>query len=112
MINALNWIQTHLGLLASLITSTTVIIVSINKIGKIIITTLNNSLDKKLDEKLEVLYDNDRSQYRYQIVDFAGDLRNGIPKTRYEFQAIREIHRKYLELVKMLGVKNYQLLKL
>ncbi len=103
------WIQTHIGLLASLITSTTVIVVSIWKIGKFIVNSLNNSLNKALDEKLKGLYDNDRSQYRYQIVDFSGDLHNKIPKTRYEFQAIREIHDKYENLVNSLGVKNHYL---
>ena len=103
------WIQTHIGLLASLITSTTVIVVSVCKIGKFIVNSLNNSLNKTLDEKLKGLYDNDRSQYRYQIVDFAGDLHNNISKTRYEFQAIREIHEKYEDLVKSLNVKNHYL---
>ena len=104
-----NWISTHLQLLATFITTTGIIVTAVYKVGKNIINTLNSSLEEKLDEKLEGLYDNDFSQYRYQIVDFAGDLHNKVPKTRYEFEAIIEIHKKYLSLAEQHNFKNHYL---
>ena len=52
-------------------------------------------LNKMLDKKLIGLYHDNRRQYRYLIVDFAGDLHNGIPKTREE------------SLVEKLHIKNH-----
>ena len=68
---------------------------------------LNESLEDKLNEKLRGLYDDNRRQYRFQIVDFAGDLHNGIHKTREEFQAIFEIFDRYESLVERLNIKNH-----
>ncbi len=82
-----NW----LGLLAGIITSSTTVIAAISKL---------------LDKKLKGLYDNDRLQLRYEICDFAGDLRNGIPKIRGEYQAIFELIDRYKKLVKKLNVEN------
>ena len=39
-------------------------------------------INKMLDKKLKGLYHDNRRQYRYMIVDFAGDLHNGIKKTK------------------------------
>ena len=103
----INWIYTHMQLLATFITTTGIIVGVVYKVGKNIIKTLNKSLDEKLNEKLKGLYDNDRAQYRLLICDFAGDLRLGIKKTRYEFQAIEEIYEKYTDLVRDLNAKNH-----
>lgn len=64
-------------------------------------------LSKILDIKLNGLYDNQRLSYRYQISSFSGDLRNGITKTREEFQAIFEMYDKYEMLVKKLKLTNH-----
>lgn len=64
-------------------------------------------LNKMLDKKLKGLYHDNRSQYRYLIVDFAGDLHNGISKTREEFQSILDIFGRYEKLVEKLDVKNH-----
>ena len=45
-----------------------------------------------LNYQLKGFRDNQRLQYRYEICSFAGDLRNGIHKTRQEFEAIFEMH--------------------
>lgn len=83
-----NWII----LLGSLITAITIIITAISKI---------------LDIKLTGLYDNQRLQYRYEICSFAGDLRNGIKKTREEFQAVFEMYDQYEALIKKLKQTNH-----
>ena len=68
---------------------------------------LGKFLNKKLDEKLAGLYHDNRRQYRYMIVDFAGDLHNGIKKTRDEFKSIFDIFGRYSDLVKKLKVENH-----
>ena len=72
-----------------------------------LLTGLGAFLNKMLDKKLIGLYHDNRRQYRYMIVDFAGDLHNGIPKTREEFQSILDIFGRYEILVEKLKVKNH-----
>lgn len=60
-----------------------------------------------MDVKLKGLYDNQRLQYRYEICNFAGDLRNGIIKTREEFQAVFEMYDKYELLIEKLKQTNH-----
>lgn len=64
------------------------------------------AMSKMLDVKLKGLYDNERLQYRYEICSFAGDLRNGIKKTREEFEAVFEMYDKYEVLIEKLKLKN------
>ena len=82
----------YIILAGSLITAIGIILTAINKI---------------LDKKLSGLYDNQRLQYRYEICSFAGDLRNGIVKTRDEFQAIFEMYDNYEILIDKLKLKNH-----
>ena len=84
----INWII----LIGTLITAITIIITAISKM---------------LDVKLSGLYDNQRLQYRYEISSFAGDLRNGIVKTREEYQAVFEMYDKYETLIDKLKQKNH-----
>ena len=107
--NILEWINSHLELFSTFITTTGIIVGAVFAGGRWIVKVLNKSLNDKLDEKLEGLYYNDFSQYRYQIVAFAGDLHNGIRKTIYEFEAIIEIHKKYEDLAKKYKFKNHYL---
>ncbi len=69
-------------------------------------TVVIGALTVILDFKLRAFRDNQRLQYRYEICSFAGDIRNGIKKTREEFQAIFEMHDRYEELIKKLKQKN------
>ena len=64
-------------------------------------------LNKMLDKKLKGLYHDNRRRYRYMIVDFAGDLHNGIKKTREEFQSILDIFGRYEYLAEKLKVRNH-----
>ncbi len=72
-----------------------------------LLSILAGFLNKCLDKKLIGLYHDNRRQYRYLIVDFAGDLHNGVLKTREEFQAILDIFGRYETLVDKLHVKNH-----
>ena len=85
-------IENIITLIASLLSSISVILGAVNKM---------------LDKKMNGLYDNLRLQYRYEICSFAGDMRNGIKKTREEFQAIYEMYDKYEHFVKKLNLTNH-----
>ena len=67
---------------------------------------LGGFLNRMLDKKLKGLYHDNRRQYRYLIVDFAGDLHNGIQKTREEFTTILDMFGRYEALVEKLKVKR------
>jgi predicted ATP-binding protein involved in virulence len=71
------------------------------------ISVILKAVDKILDKKMNGLYDNLRLQYRYEICSFSGDLRNGITKTREEFQAIFEMYDRYEQIVKDLNLRNH-----
>lgn len=58
-------------------------------------------------ENMDEIYNNQRMQLRYEISNFAGDLRNGIKKTREEFKAIFEMYETYEKLVRRLNQKNH-----
>ena len=79
-------------LLASTITSIVTILTAINKI---------------LDYKFKDFYDNQRLQLRYEICNFAGDLRNGIVKTRQEYEAIFEMYSRYQKIIDKFKFKNH-----
>ena len=44
-----NWVSTHIGLIASFVTSATVIIAAVMKTKNAIISSIDNMLDKKLN---------------------------------------------------------------
>ena len=71
------------------------------------VTVIIGALSGILDFKLKEFRDNQRLQYRYEICSFAGDLRNGIVKTREEFQAIFEMYDRYERIIEKLKQKNH-----
>ena len=71
------------------------------------VTVIIGALSGILDFKLKEFRDNQRLQYRYAICSFAGDLRNGIVKTREEFQAIFEMYDRYERIIEKLKQKNH-----
>lgn len=68
---------------------------------------LANFFNKVLANKLKPFHDNQRMQLRFELCSFAGDLRNGINKTREEFQAIFEMYDRYELLIEKLNLKNH-----
>ena len=75
------------------------------------ITVILTAVNKILDRKLNGLYNSQRLQYRYEICSFAGDLRNGLEKTRGEYRAIFEMYDEYELLIEKLKQKNLQILQ-
>ena len=73
-----------------------------SKINAIIIKSVSEKIDPlsiKIDE-------NEIGQLRFQILSFASDLRNGVNKTRQEFETIFMFYDKYEEILKRLNRHN------
>jgi len=64
-------------------------------------------LTKSLDKALKPLNNQNRMQFRYNIVSFASDLHKGIPKTRDEFNSIFEQIDEYEKICKTLSINNH-----
>ncbi len=71
------------------------------------IVTILTAINKILDYKFKDFYDNQRLQLRFEICSFAGDLRNGIIKTRQEFEAIFDLYGRYELIVDKFKFKNH-----
>ena len=86
------------------------LITAISIIGGAIFWLLNAFIFKPMTTELKKLNDkidtNRLDELRYTILSFAGDLRNGIPKTRQEYETIFTFHDKYDKLISSLNEKN------
>lgn len=75
-----------------------------------IVNKLFNNKLKPIEQKIEknrrTSMTEDMRMARYQVVKFASELRRGVPKSRYEFEAIAEFADSYEKAVTELGVKN------
>lgn len=88
----------------------------IGAIAMIIVAWISKNTNKKVDKistlkeelkKVSKKIDNNEKDYlRFQILSFAGDLRNGIKKTRQEFETIFTFYDKYEEIIDELGLHN------
>lgn len=96
---------------------------TIKEIGSLVITLssilgiftgiVNKLFTKKLkpiEEKIEqhrlANLRADMEEWRYQVVSFASDLHKGIPKTRYEYEAIFVFMDEYEKAIEELGINN------
>ena len=89
------------------------VIISLSTVLTIFTGIVNTLFDKKLkpiDEKIEKNRKDsireDMHMARYQVVKFASELRRGVKKTRYEFEAVAEFADSYETAVKELGITN------
>lgn len=89
------------------------VIISLSTVLTIFTGIVNTLFDKKLkpiDEKIEKnrldSVKEDMRMARYQVVKFASELRQGVKKTRYEFEAVAEFANSYEHAVKELGITN------
>ena len=89
------------------------VIISLSTVLTIFTGIVNTLFDKKLkpiDEKIEKnrldSVKEDMRMARYQVVKFASELRQGVKKTRYEFEAVAEFADSYENAVKELGITN------
>ena len=63
---------------------------------------LEDKIDKEHDDNIK----HDMGQLRYLVVSFANDLRNGVPKSKFQFDAIFSFMDEYEEMIDHLHIKN------
>lgn len=89
--------------LGSFITATTAILGALTwLLNKIVFKPMGQKLDA-LDRKIDK---NKKDDLRYTILSFAGDLRNGVAKTRQEYETIFAFYDDYETLIEHLKEKN------
>ena len=71
-------------------------------LNKIVFKPMGQTLDA-LDRKIDK---NKKDDLRYTILSFAGDLRNGVAKTRQEYETIFAFYDDYETLIEHLKEKN------
>ena len=89
--------------LGSFITAITAILGTLTwLLNKIVFKPMGQKLDA-LDRKIDK---NKKDDLRYTILSFAGDLRNGVAKTRQEYETIFAFYDDYETLIEHLKEKN------
>ena len=89
--------------LGSFITAITAILGAMTwLLNKIVFKPMGQKLDA-LDRKIDK---NKKDDLRYTILSFAGDLRNGVAKTRQEYETIFAFYDDYETLIEHLKEKN------
>jgi len=85
-------------------------ITALTVIGGAVIWVIKKFIFKPMEKELQKLGDkidmNRKDELRYTVLSFAGDLRNGIPKTRQEYETIFAFYDKYEQLIESLQEKN------
>lgn len=71
------------------------------------LTTICSAMALILKTMLKDLQNQNRMQYRYNIVSFASDLRKGCSKTRDEYLSIFEQIDEYLRICKKFNIQNH-----
>lgn len=89
------------------------LIVSLSAVFGIFTGIINKSFAKRLkplENRIEEGEKNsmrhDLGQLRYLVVSFANDLRNGIPKSKFQFDAVFAFIDEYDEMINKLKIKN------
>ena len=89
------------------------LIISISSVLGIFTGIINKMFSNKLkplEQRIEQGEKNsmkhDLGQLRYTIVSFANDLRNGVPKSRFQYDAIFSFIDEYEEIITQLNIKN------
>ena len=85
-------------------------ITALTVIGGAVIWVIKKFIFKPMEMQLQNLSDkidiNRKDELRYTVLSFAGDLRNGIAKTRQEYETIFAFYDKYEKLIENLNEKN------
>lgn len=96
--------------IVDLLKTTSAFITALTVIGGAVIWVIKKFIFRPMETQLQNLNDkidtNRKDELRYTILSFAGDLRNGIPKTRQEYETIFAFYDKYEKLIEVLNEKN------
>lgn len=89
------------------------LIISLSTVFGIFTGIINKSFAKKLkplENRIEQGEKNsmkhDMGQLRYLVVSFANDLRNGVPKSKQQFEAMFAFMDEYESMIETLHLKN------
>ena len=89
------------------------IVISLSTVFGIFTGIINKIFSKKLkpiEERIEQEHidsvKHDLGQLRYLVVSFANDLRNGVPKSKFQFDAVFSFIDEYEEMIEQLHIKN------
>ncbi len=82
------------------------IFIALYKIPAKIKKSYKQIMREELNPIAEQIDNNEKDRLRFEILSFASDLRNGIKKTRQEFETIFAYYDKYESLIKKLKMHN------
>lgn len=63
-------------------------------------------LENKIEENRLLNLKQSMEEWRFQVVSFASELRNGVPKSRFQFEAIFVFIDEYEDAVEKLNITN------
>lgn len=95
-------IKTVLSLIISLSTVFGIFTGIINKM----FTNKLKPIEDRIENGEKNSMKHDMGQLRYLVVSFANDLRNGVPKSKFQFDAIFGFIDEYEEMINTLNIKN------
>ncbi len=82
------------------------ILIAIYKIPAKIKDSYKVVIKEELQPISEQIDNNEKDRLRFEILSFASDLRNGINKTRQEFETIFTYYDKYENIIRKLKMHN------
>jgi len=89
------------------------LIVSLSTVFGIFTGIINKSfakrlkpLENRMDQSEKNSMKHDLGQLRYLIVSFSNDLRNGVPKSRFQYDAVFSFIDEYESMIEELHIKN------
>ena len=98
----MEWLKTILGLIVSLSTVFGIFTGIINKS----FSKRLKPLEDRIDQSEKNAMRHDLGQLRYLVVSFANDLRNGVPKSKFQYDAVFGFIDEYEEMITKLNIKN------
>ena len=98
----MDMIKNILGIVISLSTVFGIFTGIINKMFSKKLKPIENRIDQEHKDSIK----HDMGQLRYLVVSFANDLRNGVPKSKFQFDAVFSFMDEYDEMIDQLHIKN------
>lgn len=82
------------------------ILLAIYKLPNKISTVLKSTIKEEIKPISKQIDENEKDHLRFEILSFAGDLRNGVVKTRQEFETVFAFYDKYENIIVKLKEHN------
>ena len=98
----MDMVKNILGIIISLSTVFGIFTGIINKMFSKKLKPIENRIEQEHKDSIK----HDMGQLRYLVVSFANDLRNGVPKSKFQFDAVFSFMDEYDEMIDQLHIKN------